>query len=695
MRYTIFLVFIALVFSVYGQAAWTIVRTINTFNEKPEAEQGLSRAVTGPTGLRYRETGGGWHDRYAYVVELPRSNLLVRVKVAYPDDRKRSTMISQTQPNFIPNGECWTCGTEQQELGSGMMTGAEYPLSGKDLHVEYLFHHRDKWLGIIVESVSGFAAGDKDIGRAAVSSIEIAWKPEGSSYGPKAVKAKLGAKNGRRAGLYWEDPVFAVDFGGLGGIDGPAYDREFARGIDYFNWSGANSFSYPTVWYNGSIYKSECENAWPNGYRHHPADFPLRFAKACSAQGITFTPQFAISKLPSLITRDDVKTVDVEGKRAGNPSFVRPPAYNALHVDVQNSLMKLVDEHLAMIGGEASFDGIAFYMGLWNLTQLGTWLENGFDDWTIGEFEKADPLAKGLSVKSFKERAIEIRSNEELRKRFTRFRASRMCDFYERVAAKIAARKKGARLKLMLSQPGLSMRCVSGGVFAKGKDSLENFWEMGLDIERLSTNSNIRIDRVLDYGQLRNEEQYRNRELMPDPFMDLDPNWEINRFLKGKVGGVTIHQYYFETHGIFARGNFMTMPSPWKKEAYGRCCAPLSPGREMLRYWARALELFDPEEINTGGFTIGTSGCEDLVREWTQVFQALPAVRFTDEKRIGSLLIRRVKREGKSWVYLLNTSSNETKVEVDLSGYRDIVTGEGLKGSSFSLAAFELRAFVR
>jgi hypothetical protein len=70
-------------------------------------------------------------------------------------------------------------------------------------------------------------------------------------------------------------------------------------------------------------------------------------------------------------------------------------------------------------------------------------------------------------------------------------------------------------------------------------------------------------------------------------------------------------------------------------------------------------------------------------------------VRFTDEKRIGSLLIRRVKREGKSWVYLLNTSSNETKVEVDLSGYRDIVTGEGLKGSSFSLAAFELRAFVR
>lgn len=695
MRILILLLLAAAVSAVYAGDGWSVVREVDVFRERPDAEQGESRAVIGPTGLRYRETGGGWHDRYAYVVELPASNLLVRVKVKYPDDCKRTTMLAQTQPNFIPDGQCWTCGTEQQELGSGMMTGAEFPVSGGDLDVEYIFHHRDKWLGIVVESVSGFAQGDKAIGRGAVSALEIAWKPEGSSYGPKAAKAKLGAKKGRRAGLYWEDPVFAVDFGGLGGTDGPSYDREFARGMDYFDWTGADVLCYPTVWYNGSIYKSMHENAWPNGYRHHPADFPLRFAKACSKKGVTFTPQFAMAKLPSLLKRDDLRTVDASGRFVDGPSFVKPPAYNALHPDVQNAIMRLVDEHLVMIGSETSFDGIAFYLGSWNLTQLGPWLESGFDDWTVGEFARDVSIASGLLARTVAERAALIRGDKELRRRFTRWRAARMMHFYECVAAKIAKRKPGARLKLMLSQPGLSIRCVSGGVFAKGPDSAETFWELGLDLERAAANPNIRIDRVLDYGVLRNEEQYRDRSLMPDPFMDLDPQWEVNRTLKGKVGGVTIHQYYFETHGIFARGNFMSMPPPWKKEAYGRCCSPLSPGRQMLRYWARALELFDPEEINTGGFTVGTAGCERPVRDWTVVFRALPSVRFQDERRYGPVLVRRAASEGLIWVYLLNTSSKEASVSLDLSGWRDVVTGEWGNGLTTRLDSFEVRAFVR
>lgn len=698
MRIPLLLVPFVLAGSTVYAGGWTVARRVDAFATRPEAEQGSSVPVKTETGLRYRETGKGWHDRYVYVVELPASNLLVKVRVVYPDDRKRTTMVSQTQPNFIPNGECWTCGTEQQELGSGMMSGAEFELSGGSIAVDYVFHHRDRWLGIVVESIAGFGQCDPDLEPGAICSLEIAWKPEGSSFGPKASAPKLGAKRGRVAGLYWEDPVFAMCFGGIGGTDDAAYDREFLRGMDYFDWTGMGLLSYPTVWYNGSIYKSAVENAWPNGYRHHPAGFPRRFAERCAERGVRFVPQFAMSSLPSLKKDESLRTVNAAGEVATTPSFTRPPVINPLHPKTQGALEALVDEHLDMLADVPSFDGITFYLNLWSLAQLGCWLDSSYDDWTMEAFSKATGEAlPGASRDSgrFALRAAWIREDAGRRQRFLGWRADRMTSFYERIGRKISGRKPDARLRLMLDIPNLGIRCISGGVFAKGPDTPESYLEMGLDLDRLATNANIRLDRVFDFGMVRNEEQYRNRSLMPHPFADLNPAAEMNKPLLGKVRGVTIHEFYFETHGIFARGNFMNMPPPWKKEAYGRCTAPLAPGREMLRYYAKALELFDPEEINIGGFTPGTHGAEVLIREWITAFKAIPRDRFTEERRCGDVLVRRVHAERAEWLYFLNTSASEASISLKLVGMVDAVTGERIEDGSISLRPFELKVFRR
>lgn len=687
---------------------WQRVAAIDPYEEEPAATLGRTERLDLPCG-RFRATVDCFdpkelykHDRFAYVRELPASNLLLRVTVTYPDDTNRTLMVAQTQPDFAPVG---CAGAEQQVLGSGIMTGKEFPNTGKALRYAYVFRHPSKWIGLVFESPQRTAPG-------AVGEIVIEAAAEGTDrYGPAAPAPALMAKNHRRAGLYWEDPVLSMTFGGAGGVDPAAYARDLSRALDYFAWTGADLFFYPTVWYNGPMYASAVEpGTWPNGMRHHPGDFPEITARACSARGVRFVADFAMSRLPSIVKRlgtqaqvaaGDTNVLNVvwaDGTVPVTAYMYKPPIYNALRREVQDAVVALVDEHCDRLAAEPSFGGISLYLNHWQPTQCGLWLDGSYDDWTMAAFARQIgerlPGTPGDAAR-FAVRAQWIREHPARRSAFLAWRAGIVTGFYERLAARLAARKADAKLYLRLDTPSISLMNTSAGRFCK-PFSGESLREMGLDVARLAKHPAIVLDRLFSWGIVRCERNYHADDKLTGPFDDLATDFQKELLsVPGAVGAATVHQYYFETHGEIQRKRLLAMPSPWKTEAPGRCVAPLYPGRWPLVYYARALELFDVRELSMGGYTLGTHGIEDLIREWTTAFRALPAVRFADERRIGKVIVRRTRAEGRNWVYALNTSSEDCLLPVSFDGYRDAVTGQWVAKGAIRLRGFELRAFVQ
>ncbi|HRU19713.1 MAG TPA: hypothetical protein P5125_05080 [Kiritimatiellia bacterium] len=675
---------------------WQVVATIDPYSEKPCAAIGETKVGEIP-GCRFRETGIKSHDRFAYVRELPATNLLLRVRITYPDDTYRSLMVSQTQPDF---GEIRTAGSEQQVLGSGILTGSEFPVTGKPLVYEYVFRHPSTWLGLIFEGYQPDKPG-------AVGPVTIAYAaPEKDRYGPAAPLPPLAAHKARKAGLYWEDPVLSMCFGGVGGVDPATYDRDLVSAMDYFSWVGQDLWFYPTVWYNGPVYRSRKEKGtWPSGMRHHPADFPHLFAARCAERDITFVPSFGMSRLPTLNlkfgTREQViagdqtvlNVVYADGEIPVTPFMYKPPIFNALRRETQDAVMGLVDEHCDMLADLPSFGGISFYLNHWNLTQLGLWLDGSYDDWTMETFAKGiGEILPGTpgDAQRFKIRADWIRNDPARRNRFLRWRAEIVSGFYEKVAARIRSRNSDAKLYLRLDVPSISQMCTSGGRFCK-PFSDESFLEMGLDVPRLAKHEAVCLDRLFSWGIVRCERKYWPDEKLVPPLFDLEPAFQ--KEVLGAVDAVTIHQYYFETHGEFSRGRKLTMPAPWKNEAPGRCTAPLYPGRWPLVYYARALALFDMKEVSIGGFTLGTHGIEDLVRTWTASFRCLPLVDFGEEMRFDDVILRTAVAEGARWWYMLNTASQERVIPLSVKGVcRETVYGDRVKSGSRTLKSFELVA---
>lgn len=677
---------------------WRRIRAFDPAAEEPAAALGSTAIAVLPDGFRYREGGNGKHNRFAYVCELPGTNLLLRFRVKVPDDKKRAMMISQTQPDFARTA---TCGTEQQVLGSGVMCGGEVPLSGSVLELEYVFRHPSRWIGLIFEAT---APGEP----AAAGPFSIDYAVASDRYGPAATAPANGARSARRAGLYWEDPILSMNFGGLGGVDYVAYDRDLRRAMDYFAWTGQNLMFYPTVWYNGPVYASRAEKgSWPSGQRHHPAEFPRLFAARCSERGITFVPDLAMSMLPSLLPRlatpeavragaDAPNAVYADGTiTTGAARMERPPVLNALHPEVQPAVAVVIEEQLAMCADLPAFGGVSLYLNMWNPTQFGLWLESSYDDWTMRAFARfrGEPLpGDPKSPDRFTLRANWIGKDPIRREAFLNWRVNKVCTFYEALAQRIVAAKPDAKLYLRIDVPNIALDCISGGIFKKGPTSADSFREMGLDVARLARNPAIVLDRLLSYGIVRNEEQYRPRSKMPHPFADLEEAFQ--QPLLGFCDAITIHQYYFETHGDIRRGKTMTMPAPWTREALGRCAAPLFPGRHMLGYYAKSLALFDPFEISTGGFTLGTHGAEALISDWTRAFRALPAVKFSEVQRMGPVRLRVADAEGYHWYYLLNAGETETNIVLEVSGACvDATTGVDMKPGTLALPAYDLRAF--
>lgn len=677
---------------------WKLLRTVDPYSEQPVAA--IGQTVPRKYGsFKYRESGICAHDRFAYTFHLPARDLLLRVRVRIPDNHNRAMLISQGRPDYAP---LRTCGTEQQALGSGVLCGGEYPVSGKILEYEYIFRHPSDWLALNFE---GYTPGQP----AAIGKFSVEYAVENAHYGPAEKGPLFPAKKSRLSGLYWEDPVLSMNFGGIGGADYSEYDRQLRDAMDYFSWTGQNLMLYPTVWYNGPLYQSRAEKGtWPSGMRHHPAEFPRLFALRCGERGIRFLTTFELMRPPSLehlisspdeviAGRDSINTVTKDGKVLTAVNMCFPPVVNALRPELQNAVERMVAENLEMCGDIPAFGGVAFSLSMGVALQLGLDLDISYDDWTMtkfSEFRKEKLPGTPKTATRFTERSKWILDNPERKEAFLKWRADRMTAFYKRIADRIRNTRPDLELYLVIASPNVFMSGKYPDVFLSRKRSERPMLEQGLDLPCLSKMPGIHLSRMLIQGFVRSEEKYRSRDRMPPPFLELDRDFQQDTI--GYCTATVIHQQYFETHGELSNHKRpkLKMPSPWNGEAPGRCCSPLPSGRNVLGYYARALDLFDPLEISNGGFTLGTHGAEAIVREWTSAYRSLPAVRFADVRREGTVLLRSAESEGFRWYYLLNAGDAPAFVDITAIGTGiESVMGKSVISGRVGLRPYELLVY--
>jgi len=670
---------------------WRLVRTVNCIDEAPVAEVGTSVTARGPAGS-YREAASGCYERFAYCFKLSGPDRLLRLTIEHPDDKKRCTMVSYSIPHFVPVG---IAGSEQQVLGHGILSGGILPLQNAMVQRQYVFPCVSDEVAIIIETgTTGQPAA------AATLKLEEA---EGR-YGPTGAPPALGANTHRSAGLYWEDPVLGQTFGWTG-AEYARWDETVTRAMDYLAWTGQDLLVYPTVWYNGPIYESRFERGtWPSGARYHPAQYPRLLALRCAQRGVRFVPTYTIWRLPSLSdwvrTQDEViagvpsvNTVTREGRVLTDANWGSPPLLNAQHPRVQQALLDLIDEHVALCGDLPSFAGVGFALWPSSPMQAGAKLLTSYDDWSVTEFCKATgatPPGDPLSAERFRQRADWILSDPQRKKAWVRWRCESMTRFYGQVADHLAAAGPNAKLRLMIQQPYPE----------RDGDPAEQLLEQGLDLRTLATDPRIILDRWLNQTTHRSAEKdgqdpatiyYDQAELSPRfqlPFHGL-PN-----------PSATIHQQYFESHPVFWNPDApkLQFPTPWEVEAYGRACQPTPWGRSFLRHHCRSLMLFDAQWIAIGGFSLGTMGAEDEVSEFCRAFRALPLMPFEDLGCTGAVMVRAASAEGARWLYAVNFTDHVADLSLKVTDgvLRDAVTGEATPdpgGAKLSLRPYELRVW--
>ena len=98
-----------------------------------------------------------------------------------------------------------------------------------------------------------------------------------------------------------------------------------------------------------------------------------------------------------------------------------------------------------------------------------------------------------------------------------------------------------------------------------GVDTAAKLLEQGLDLDRLEKHPAIRLDRMVNQTDARQQEKYpQNGEVVHHR---VEPSPEFQRpFLDRRIS-TTIHQQYFESHGVLGRAETpkLRLPPPWTR----------------------------------------------------------------------------------------------------------------------------------
>jgi len=632
-------------------------------------DDGSSRIVSSELG-DYREAGAKKHSRFVVRLPLRRSGLHL-VRVSYPDDKARTCEIASWSP--VAN--------DRYNIHSGYFTGDPYPLSKKMQTVEFVIWARD------TDQALAFTSWleDQPAAAAAVEVFEI----EGRL--PSSAASHVPSQ--RFIGQYWEDAQpLSRCFGG-GAANLTAFDKTVQNLCDYFDYSGQNLLMHPAVWYEGPIYNSLVEKRAGKGGFFMPTDGWIDIVlKRFEERGFKFFALFNTHRLPSLT---DTMQADPEAVASGAATFNtvskdgdvsiktwhhRMSIYNALHPQVQDRVLALVEELADRHGDSPAFGGIGFHLTLASLLQPGS-LEVSYDDWTMTAFEKDTGIqipVDQTGVERFGERQqwITAHANGE----WIRWRCQRMATYYGKVASILRKRRKDLQLVVTILEPPMQLIDPQRLAWMNGKSLLEQAREAGIDPNLLARQPGVVIQQSLSPSAQRSRLTFglgRGRWGAPPPDkksiaairdMDLDAKQQ-REFRVSDSFGVFLYNRYFES----AIGERKPLKSDWYGGINWRASAVVPGHDHFMEYYAQAQAMLDPSFIANGGFTSGTVGHEAQVERFARVYRQLPVGSWSEIKLDSTqgrdLVVRSIKSGGKRYLCVVNTSPEPRRMTLKISGH--------------------------
>ncbi|MEW6359477.1 MAG: LamG domain-containing protein [Planctomycetota bacterium] len=678
-----------------GDLKLTLIREIDCaqpLDKEQFVGDGQSKIVEAPSG-KYLEAGPNRHSRFAYRILTEKVGAPHMLQWDYPDDKARTMdVILQCAEN---HGGMY-------DLQTGAFCGAEYPLSNKLLTHEAIFWPRQEDQALV------FMTAEE--GRpAAVSKIRL-YEIEGRL--PALPVNAAPPHNGweRMVGLYYEDPVLSLNFGGESSM--PGFTNVADRLLDYMDYFGQNVLMYPGVWYRGPFFPSETESRMDNQHgRPHPFNYIEYLCMRMGQRGTYFIPTLNVHSLPSLAEQAVFDDGEIRAGREtvlmmmwdNRPKTVgwhgTPPNFNPLSPEAQRQFISLIDEMLDLYGDLPAFKGICFHLTQHNILWFGS-LDAGYNDCNIERFQKKTGTQIPVDAKDplrFNKRYRWIMANAK--EQWIDWRCRAIHEYYMRIARKLAAKRPDLRLVLNLYIPSSPDEKLEMFKSVKGEDAFREInRRAGVDISMFANDPNVIIQRTLfpaDYRWTR-----VHRRVKPDTEVSRQINFVDTGFAplrKCRDVWINYHDRYWED----AVGRNKPLEGLWGGEMGWRV-STLNPNvNHCMEFHAWPLASVDSFAFTKGGFVVGTIGMEKNLAQFTQSFRALPAVKFDDVPGLLDPVSVRQLRDGERlYFYLVNRLSCPVKVQLEMTGKAERITnlraGDVVEWDGFELILdpYVLESFV-
>lgn len=546
---------------------------------------------------------------FSFDISVPEEQKPYLLELEYPDDDRRTVNVI-----ILNEGDPKVYG--QAQLGSGYETGDYYPLTGKMLKHRVLFWPNSKRVTVAVMSMN-------PVMRSAASKIRV-WSLSGVPGGFES------RKDGRIMAVWNEEPrrwVAAMQShsanrngGGEMGRDFLALDRMAAM----CRYAGYNAISPTEAVYQSPTWNSEELAGWFS----LPYNATRMAALFCEKYGLRYIPELHLSAqrfftnhFPKTVKKPDDLYIYSRLGNHGGPDIVQgwtSPLWNALHPDVQNKYIAVIQELMDSIGDSPAFAGVSSRMMTW----VGTsWaylpsLNWGYGDWTAGEFTR-DTGIKVPGRKDDPERfdqRFRFLTSEKMLPVWKKWRRDRIMAFLMRIRDTV--RRKNPAAVLYLPYFGSSLQGMDGPFGTLNATNIrEAFEETGIDADALKKTDGICLigssgGTGRRYSTMLND--FRLHSLTNDP-------------LTLSLGqGAGIGGQYFEDHEkipIDLLGFLDRKP--------GGYCGGAEPGGLLrLENYAIPLAEGDSQIIRFGGLAY-VYGQPDVMHEWLREYENLPAETFT------------------------------------------------------------------
>jgi len=587
-------------------------------------ESGGSELVRSPIGT-YREAGAYPGARFAYRFSVASPGAPHVAIVTYPADKARSAEIIMTSRRF----------PSSFDVATGYLLEAHEVKEPRMVELPICFWPRERENALVFRTLEG----GKPAACAKITIHRLVGElPEAAVEAPR--------QQARSFGSYWHDPAVPLEFGATSYRPNEVYES-FRRLIDYMEFVGQDTLSYPIAWRQGALYATPREGFRRGlGAERHPPGWLQFLLYLCEKHHISFIPVIFFEESNALSSKydgDDERSVAAGAPTArmvnwdgslsrGNPGD--PPRYNPVHPDVRQELLARVSEVVRLCSKSSAFKGVALHLDPSSSAWFAS-IQCGYGDRAIAEFTRDTGIKVPVGQRGperFAERARWLLSQK--RGEWVNWRCRRLRRLYGELASRLEAARADLTLFLDVAFPQATsphplLNLTAWGTRAQSLHQLLR--EAGLDLtlflER-PTNLVVRkVIRPLDATYLRYRHGERGLGLSAPLADDLAYLSEGSQPLFGfpRLGAVCAYQHFESSIGILR-----PMRGFWWQPHRVRGSHPLPATNRFLKPLTHAVAELDVASVVLGGSSLATMGQEARARRFARAFRSLPAKRFAD-----------------------------------------------------------------